>query len=108
MEVKQMLKKIIQVAFLFIGGALGLIFLPPLYAFMNLSSNPWLNNPYFSVAIGTALLFVLSFALSYYFVKLITWLVEVLFKLMAADLLLCLLVLIVVLSMVTFFCVCIN
>lgn len=82
-----MLKKVIQVAFLFIGGALGLVFLPPLYEFMNLSSNPWLNNPYFSVAIGAVLLFVLSFALSDYFVKLITWLEEVLFKLPAADLL---------------------
>lgn len=82
-----MLKRVIQVAFLFIGGALGLIFLPPLYEVMNLSSNPWLNNPYFSVAIGAALLFVLSFALSDYFVKLITWLEEMLFKLPAADLL---------------------
>ena len=33
-----MLKKVIQVAFLFIGGALGLIFLPPLYELINLSS----------------------------------------------------------------------
>lgn len=81
-----MLKRIIQVAFLFIGGALGLIFLPPLYAFMNLSSNPWLNNPYISVAIGAALLFVLSFVLSDYFVRLITWSEDVLFKLPAADL----------------------
>ena len=82
-----MLKKVIQVAFLFIGGALGLYLLPPLYEFMNLSSHPWLNSPYFSVAIGAALLFVLSFALSDYFVKLITWSEEVLFKLPIADLL---------------------
>lgn len=82
-----MLKRVIQVAFLFIGGALGLIFLPPLYEFMNLSTSPLLNNPYISVAIGAALLFVLSFALSDYFVKLITWLEEMLFKLPTADLL---------------------
>ena len=67
-----MLKKVIQIAFLFIGGALGFIFLPPLYEFINLSSNPWLNNPYVSVAIGAVFLFVLSFVLSDYFVKLIT------------------------------------
>ncbi|MBD8038054.1 PIN/TRAM domain-containing protein [Solibacillus sp. A46] len=103
-----MLKRIIQVAFLFIGGALGLIFLPPLYEFMNLSSNPWLNNPYFSVAIGAALLFVLSFALSDYFVKLITWLEEVLFKLPAADLLFGTLGLIVGLSVATLVGVAIN
>ncbi len=65
-----MLKKVIQVAFLFIGGALGLVFLPPLYEFIHLSSNPWINNPYISVALGATLLFVLSFVLSDYCVQL--------------------------------------
>lgn len=82
-----MLKRVIQVAFLFIGGALGFVFLPPLYEFINLSSNPWLNNPYVSVALGAILLFVLSFALSDYFVKLIIWMEGILFKVPAADLL---------------------
>jgi uncharacterized protein YacL len=103
-----MLKRVIQVAFLFIGGALGLVFLPPLYEFMNLSSNPWLNNPYISVAIGAALLFVLSFALSDYFVKLIVWLEEVLFKLPAADLLFGTFGLIIGLSVATLMSVAIN
>ncbi len=101
-----MLKRVIQVAFLFIGGALGLIFLPPLYEFMNLS--PWLNNPYFSVAIGAALLFVMSFALSDYFVRLINWLEELLFKLPAADLLFGTFGLIVGLSVATLAGVAIN
>lgn len=82
-----MLRKVIQVAFLFIGGALGLIFLPPLYEFMNLSENPWLTNPIVSVLIGAALLFSMSFLLSDYFVRLVDWLEEVLFKLPAGDLL---------------------
>ena len=82
-----MLKRVIQIAFLFIGGALGFIFLPPLYEFINLSSNPWLNNPYVSVTLGAILLFVLSFALSDYFVKLIIWMEGILFKVPAADLL---------------------
>lgn len=103
-----MLKRVIQVVFLFIGGALGLVFLPPLYKFMNLSSNPWLNNPYASVAIGAALLFVLSFVLSDYFVKLINWSEEVLFKLPAADLLFGTLGLIVGLSVATLVGVAIN
>lgn len=82
-----MLKKLIQIAFLFIGGTLGLVFLPPLYELINLSSNPWLNNPYISVAIGAMLLFVLSFMLSDYFVRLITWSEEKLTKVPAGDLL---------------------
>lgn len=82
-----MLKKVIQVAFLFIGGALGLVFLPPLYELIHLSSNPWINNPYISVALGATLLFVLSFVLSDYCVRFITWMEELLFKLPVGDLL---------------------
>jgi len=75
----KMLKRIIQIAFLFIGGALGFVFLPPLYEFINLSSQPWLNNPYTSVAIGALFLFLLSFSLSDYCVRFINWMEEVLF-----------------------------
>jgi len=80
------LKRVIQIAFLFIGGALGFVFLPPLYEIINLSSSPWLNNPYTSVAIGAILLFLLSFSLSDYCVRLINWMEDVLFKIPAADL----------------------
>lgn len=82
----KMLKRIIQIAFLFIGGALGFVFLPPLYEFINLSSQQWLNNPYTSVAIGALFLFLLSFSLSDYCVKFINWMEDVLFKQPAADL----------------------
>ncbi|MFJ7738006.1 PIN/TRAM domain-containing protein [Lysinibacillus sp. NPDC097287] len=81
------MKKFIQIAFLLIGGALGLVFLPPLYELLHLSSNPWLDNPYVSVALGALLLFTLSFAVSDYFVKLIGWLEEVLFKVPVGELL---------------------
>lgn len=80
------MKRVIQIAFLFIGGALGFVFLPPLYEIINLSSSPWLNNPYTSVAIGAILLFLLSFSLSDYCVRLINWMEDVLFKIPAADL----------------------
>ncbi|MER2108742.1 MAG: PIN/TRAM domain-containing protein [Solibacillus sp.] len=103
-----MLKKLIQVAFLFIGGALGLVFLPPLYGLINLSSNPWLNNPYISVALGAALLFILSFMLSDYFVRLITWSEEKLTKMPAGDLLFGTIGLIVGLSIATLVGLAIN
>jgi len=81
------MKKFIQIAFLLIGGALGLVFLPPLYELLHLSSNPWLDNPYVSVALGALLLFTLSFAFSDYFVRLISWMEEMLFKVPVGDLL---------------------
>lgn len=82
-----MLKRVIQIAFLLIGGALGFIFLPPLYEFMHLSTNPVLNNPIVSIVLGASLLFALSFVLSDYFARLIIWMEEVLFKLPVGDLL---------------------
>ncbi|MFJ7733008.1 PIN/TRAM domain-containing protein [Lysinibacillus sp. NPDC097231] len=81
------MKKFVQIAFLLIGGALGLVFLPPLYKLLHLSSNPWLDNPYVSVALGAIILFTLSFAFSDYFVRLISWMEEVLFKVPVGDLL---------------------
>lgn len=81
------MKKFVQIAFLLIGGALGLVFLPPLYELLHLSSNPWLDNPYVSVALGALLLFTLSFAFSDYFVRLISWMEEVLIKVPVGDLL---------------------
>ena len=82
-----MLKKIIQIAFLFIGGTMGLFILPPLYELIHLSSNPWLNNPYTSVAIGALILFGFSFLLSDYFVTFIKWMEEKLLKAPVGDLL---------------------
>ena len=103
-----MLKKVIQVAFLFIGGALGLVFLPPLYELIHLSSNPWIDNPYISVALGATLLFILSFLLSDYCVRFITWMEEMLFKLPIGDLLFGTFGLIVGLSVATLIGVAIN
>lgn len=82
-----MLKRVIQIAFLFVGGALGLIFLPIFYELIDLSSNPWLNNAYVSVLLGAILLFALSFFLADYCVKLIRWLEDVLIKVPTGDLL---------------------
>ncbi|MGX9136482.1 PIN domain-containing protein [Rummeliibacillus sp. JY-2-4R] len=82
-----MLKRLIQIAFLFIGGTLGLFILPPLYELIHLSSNPWLNNPYTSVGIGALILFGFSFLLSDYFVKFIRWMEEKLLKAPVGDLL---------------------
>lgn len=82
-----MLKRVIQIAFLFVGGALGLIFLPIFYELIDLSSNPWLNNVYVSVLLGAILLFALSFFLADYCVKLIRWLEDVLIKVPTGDLL---------------------
>ncbi|MBQ0137832.1 MAG: PIN/TRAM domain-containing protein [Kurthia sp.] len=82
-----MLKRGIQIAFLFIGGAMGLVLLPPLFELINLSSNRWINNPYVSVIIGAIILFALSFSLAEPFIRLMKWLEESLLKAPVGDLL---------------------
>jgi len=82
-----MLKRIVQIAFLFIGGTMGLFILPPLYKLIHLSSNPWLNNPYTSVVIGALILFGFSLLFSDYFVKFIRRMEEKLLRAPVGDLL---------------------
>ena len=82
-----MLKRVIQVAFLFVGGALGLIFLPILYEVIGFANNEWINNVYVSLLVGAIVFLVLSFFLVDYCIRFIRWLEDVLFKIPAADLL---------------------
>ncbi|MEE1130404.1 MAG: PIN/TRAM domain-containing protein [Caryophanon sp.] len=82
-----MLKRVIQVAFLFVGGALGLIFLPILYDVIGIAHYEWINNVYVSLLVGALIFLVLSFFLVDYCIQCIRWLEEVLFKVPVADLL---------------------
>lgn len=82
-----MLKRIVQVAFLFIGGTLGFILLPPLFEVIHLSSNSWINNPYVTVSLGAVLLFILSFVLADPFIRFMKFFEERLLKAPVGDLL---------------------
>ncbi len=76
MEVRYVLKWIIQIVFILIGGTLGLLFLPNLYDFINLSEIPLLQNAYVSVLIGAVLLYVVALFLTDYVIHFIKWMEE--------------------------------
>lgn len=82
-----MLKWIIYIAFVLIGGTLGLFFLPHLYEAMNLSDNPWIANPYVSILVGAILLFVAALFITDYLVTFIRWMEERLLNTPVWDLL---------------------
>ena len=82
-----MLKWIIRIAFILIGGTLGLLLLPHLYELINLSPNPLLNNPYVSVLIGAILLYVLALLLTDYLIHFLKWMEDHLLKAPIGDLL---------------------
>ena len=87
MEVRYVLKWIIQIVFILIGGTLGLLFLPNLYDFINLSEIPLLQNAYVSVLIGAVLLYVAALFLTDYVIHFIKWMEERLLKAPIGDLL---------------------
>jgi len=86
-EVDILLKWIIQITFILIGGTLGLLFLPHFYELINLSQSPWVNNPYISILIGAVLLYVAALFLTDYLVNFIQWMEEKLLKAPIGDLL---------------------
>ncbi|UCZ53347.1 PIN/TRAM domain-containing protein [Bacillus shivajii] len=57
-----MLRKIIQLFILFVGGTLGFLFIPDLIELLNMGDVPgWLTNAYTGAAIGAIILFLSTF-----------------------------------------------
>jgi uncharacterized protein YacL len=82
-----MLKKVVQVSFLLIGGTLGVIFLPHLFTLFSFTSTPWIDNPYVSAILGAAIIYLLSLFLTEPIVNFIKWMEERLLKAPIFDLL---------------------
>ena len=82
-----MLKRVIQVSFLLIGGTLGVLFLPELFKLFSFTTNSFINNPYVSAIVGAAILALLSVFLTMPIVNFIKWMEERLLKAPIFDLL---------------------
>lgn len=83
-----MLRKVVQLSFLLIGGTLGVIFLPQLFDLFSFFSNPLINNPYVAAITGALLFFVIcNLFLTTPIVNLIKWMEERLLGIPIIDLL---------------------
>lgn len=82
-----MLKRIIQVLFLLIGAAVGILFLPYAFELISVLDNPWVNNPYVAAVIGAIIFFLLSLLLVDYLVKFMKWMEDWLLRTPTGDLL---------------------
>ncbi|MDS9471977.1 PIN/TRAM domain-containing protein [Sporosarcina pasteurii] len=71
-----MLRKVVQLSFLLIGGTLGVLFLPQLFDLFSFSSNPLINNPYVAAIVGGLLFFLLNLFLTTPVVNFIKWMEE--------------------------------
>ncbi|MFX3624942.1 MAG: PIN/TRAM domain-containing protein [Ectobacillus sp.] len=82
-----MLKRIVQLFFLIIGGALGIFFIPKVINVLNVGSMPWLEESYIRAIIGAIVLFVTTFWLVDYIVHLIKYVEEAMVKAPVTDVL---------------------
>ena len=56
-----MLRRIVQVCFLIIGGTLGLFLIPDVYQLFFTNDIPLINNPYVSVILGSLIFYLTYF-----------------------------------------------
>ncbi|WP_338471307.1 PIN/TRAM domain-containing protein [Niallia sp. XMNu-256] len=80
-----MLRRIVQVCFLIIGGTLGLILIPDLYNLMFSNDIPLVNNPYVSVILGSLIFYLITFWAIDHVVNFIKWIEESLVKAPITD-----------------------
>ena len=68
-----MLRKVVQLTFLLIGGTLGVLFLPELFRLFSFTDVSLINNPYVSAVLGAFLFFILNIFLTTPVVNFIKW-----------------------------------
>lgn len=82
-----MLKRVVQISFLLIGGTLGVLFLPQLFSLFSYTSGPFINNPYVAALFGAFIFFVLNIFLTMPVVNFIKWMEDRLLTVPIFDLL---------------------
>lgn len=81
-----MLKIGVRIAFILVGGALGILFLPHLFELFEVTSHPFINNPYTAAVIGASIFICLAYFLAERVVDSIKWLEQKLLKAPILDL----------------------
>lgn len=81
-----MLKRTIQLIFLLVGGAAGVLFIPSLFEAFSFQPHRWIDNPYTAAAIGVIIFGILSMFLATPTVRLIQWVENQLLKAPIFDL----------------------
>ncbi|MGM7683938.1 PIN/TRAM domain-containing protein [Cytobacillus sp. Hm23] len=80
-----MLKRIVQLFFLIIGGILGIFYIPYVLPLMNIDNIALLREHYMLAILGALIFFLVTFWLVDYIVNLIRWLEETVVKAPATD-----------------------
>lgn len=81
-----MLKKIVHLFFVILGGTLGFLYMPNLITLLNISDATWLSSPYLGSLIGALILFIISYVFVDYIVGFLRWIEDGLIKVPVGDL----------------------
>lgn len=80
------LKKIVHLFFIVLGGTVGYLYVPALFSLMNFTDASWANSPVLGSIIGAIILFILSYLVTDYIVNFLKWVEEGLIHLPVGDL----------------------
>ncbi|MFD1207064.1 MULTISPECIES: PIN/TRAM domain-containing protein [Sporosarcina] len=82
-----MLKRVVQIGLILIGGTLGVLFLPHLFSLSSFTSKPVIDNPYVAATLGAVLLSLIGLVVTDPIVNFIKWMEDRLLKTPIFDLL---------------------
>lgn len=82
-----MLKRIVQVCFLIVGGTLGILLIPDLLALLGVDDIPVINNSYAAATLGAIIFYLITFWAVDYVIGFIKWAEDSLVKVPVADVL---------------------
>lgn len=82
-----MIKRVVQLSFLLVGGTLGVFFIPSLLSLLDVNTLPFMESPYTRAGLGAIIFFIITFWLIDYVVDFIRWIEEGLVKAPVAEVL---------------------
>jgi uncharacterized protein YacL len=82
-----MIKRIVQLSFLLVGGTLGIFFIPSLFSLFNMNDLSFVESPYSRAGLGAIIFFIITFWLVDFVVDFIRWVEEALVKAPVAEVL---------------------
>src|SRR5699024_9974123 len=78
---------IVHLFFIITGGTIGYLYIPDIMNLLEFTGANWILTPYLGLVVGAAILFLLSYLLADYIVKLLRWIEDGLIRVPFSDLL---------------------
>ncbi|MFD1067387.1 PIN/TRAM domain-containing protein [Oceanobacillus locisalsi] len=82
-----MMRKVVHLFFVILGGTMGYLYLPVIFQLLNVTESSWLTSSILGMVVGAIIFFILSYLLVNYIVNFFRWVEDGLVKIPAMDLL---------------------